>query len=103
MALLRRGRFKDKQCEIHQWCNDWFAVMVNGTPLIVSPVSLVFTREEMAKIIAHENNGILFRQYFLDTNNRVFIKRKKFVLKGSGRVPKRAMSAEVTKTSLEGK
>jgi hypothetical protein len=57
MATIIRGKLKGTETKIHQWCNDWFMVDPGG---IVSPTQLKLSEDERAKILLHNNNGLLF-------------------------------------------
>jgi len=75
MATILEGKFKGKEAEIKQWCDDWFSVEIDEFIKIVSPTSLQFTPEEFQVILEHNNNGMLLK-LFEPTKNLRF-KRKK--------------------------
>lgn len=75
MATILKGKFKGKEAKIQQWCNDWFSVVVEGQPKVVSPTLLQFTPEEFKKILAHKNNGMLLAWF--EPTKELRFKRKK--------------------------
>jgi len=63
LALVTSGKHKSKECEVQQWCNDWFSVEVDGESLILDPRHIAFTPMMMDYIIGHKNNGTLFQEF----------------------------------------
>ena len=75
MATILKGKYKGKECKLHQWCNDWFSVKCEGKPLILSPTNLQLTGSEMYDVINCKSNGILFN-LFEPTPDLKFKKKK---------------------------
>lgn len=76
MAIILRGKHKNKEVEIQQWCNDWVTVSGKDFCKLVSPTSLQYTPEEFREILFHENNGIFFDLYEPDYVAYKFKRRK---------------------------
>ena len=70
-AIIRKGKFKGKEVEISQWCNDWFMVRTGNIEIDrkpFSPSALAFEPQGMEKILKHKNNG-MFLAWFEPTDN----------------------------------
>jgi len=70
--IILRGKNKNTEVKIHQWCNDWF---MGEDGKIYSPASIQLSPEEMMMVVNHKNNGILFDLYEL--NEYGYFKKRK--------------------------
>jgi len=69
MATILKGEHKGEECEIIQWCNDWFSVKVGSHALIVSPDTLNFNDFELYDIVfSDKDSGTLFDLFELAEN-----------------------------------
>src|SRR5258708_8239990 len=75
MALIIKGKNKGKFVKLHQWCNDWFSVELEGKPIIVSPTMLQFSIQETYDITHSGDNGFLLNKYELGSDARFHKKR----------------------------
>jgi len=77
MAIVIRGKYKNKKVMIQQWCNDWFSVDVDGLPVILSPTQLKLTPHE-AENVALRPTGFMFARFLLaPTSDKCFIFKKR--------------------------
>lgn len=61
-ALVVKGhkKYKGKEFEVAQWCNDWFSLNVEKDTKIVRPTLLAFTEEGIKEIVEGGDSGVLF-------------------------------------------
>lgn len=80
MAEILRGNDKGRQCVLHQWCNDWFTVDIDGGEQgkVVSPTSLRLTADEVdavRKSAEADQVGVMFELFVL-ADDGTFARRK---------------------------
>jgi hypothetical protein len=78
MAIVIKGKFKDREVKVCQWQNDWFSVEIDGEPQILSPTQLRITKEERSKITI-QNSGVmhaLFEIRPIAENHYIFKRRR---------------------------
>lgn len=77
MATILKGKNKDKEVRLVQWCNDWFMVEGEGIyAYIITPTSIKLSPEETELVKNHKNNGLLFNWFELREDG-TFVRRKK--------------------------
>ena len=71
MAVILRGKNKDRVVRITQWCNNW--VSIDLKPYIVSITNLKLDKSEIDAIMRHKNNGYMLQRFELKDR---FVKRE---------------------------
>lgn len=78
MAKLLRGLMGGQNVKIHQFCNDWFDVILpNGKSKIVSPLSIELDPEETILVYDSDNTGIMFDLFDLELETGRFFRKEK--------------------------
>lgn len=78
MAKLLRGIMGGATVKIHQYCNNWFDVVLpDGNPKIVSPLSIELDPEERIMVWDDDSTGNMFLIYRLNLKTGRFTKRRR--------------------------
>lgn len=77
MAEILRGKHKGRTGVIHQFCNDWFTIDIEGgeSGVVMNPTSLSLDPDEVARVMDKrdaDGTGFMFKEYTLNESTGLF-------------------------------